>query len=133
MGLTNHTVLRKPDGTLTPIDDSAAPIRDDNEKLIGVVLVFRDIGENRESERLLRNAEKLGAAARLSATVAHEINNPLEAAVNLVYIERLRSRADAPYYDRYGSPPAGQNSSCVAHVTHRPSILPRRRCAGAGD
>jgi len=88
-GLANHTVLRKPNGALTPINDSAAPIRDDNGKLIGVVLVFRDISNDRKTERVLRNAEKLGAAPRLSATVAHEINNPLEAAVDLVYIARL--------------------------------------------
>ena len=65
MGLANHTVLRKPDGTLTPIDDSAAPIRDDNDELIGVVLVFRDISNDRKTERVLRNAEKLGAGPPL--------------------------------------------------------------------
>ena len=88
MGLANHTVLRRVDGTLMPIDDSAAPIRDDSGQLIGVVLVFRDITNDRKTERVLRNTERLSAAARLSATVAHEINNPLEAAVNLVYLVR---------------------------------------------
>ena len=48
MGLANHTVLRQTDGTLTPIDDSAAPIRDDSGDLIGVVLVFRDITNDRK-------------------------------------------------------------------------------------
>ena len=117
MGLANHTVLRKPDGTLTPIDDSAAPIRDDNEKLIGVVLVFRDISKNRKTERVLRDAEKLGAAARLSATVAHEINNPLEAAVNLVYIAKLDP--DAPSAVIHQLTQAEQELERVAHITRQ--------------
>ena len=43
VGLANHTV--RPDGTENPIDDCAAPIHDKNGRLIGVVLVFRDITE----------------------------------------------------------------------------------------
>ncbi|HEX3036850.1 MAG TPA: response regulator [Thermodesulfobacteriota bacterium] len=43
IGLTNHTILISKYGTETLIDVSAAPIRDDNEDIIGVALVFRDI------------------------------------------------------------------------------------------
>lgn len=86
VGLANHTVLRHISGTLTPIEDSAAPIRDDRDKLIGVVLVFRDASHERKAQEILRKTEKLAAAARLSATFAHEINNPLAAVVNLIYI-----------------------------------------------
>jgi signal transduction histidine kinase len=117
MGLANHTVLRKPDGTLTPIDDSAAPILDDDGKLIGVVLVFRDITTDRKTERVLRNAEKLGAAARLSATVAHEINNPLEAAVNLVYIARIDPNVPATVVQQLTQ--AEQELERVAHITRQ--------------
>lgn len=117
IGLANHTVLRKPDGTPTPIDDSAAPIRDDEGKLIGVVLVFRDISNDRKTERLLRNAEKLGAAARLSATVAHEINNPLEAAVNLVYIAKLDPNAPSAVIQQLTQ--AEQELERVAHITRQ--------------
>jgi PAS domain S-box-containing protein len=86
VGLANHTVLRSRNGALTPIEDSAAPIRDDRNRLIGVVLVFRDATQERKSQEILRKTEKLAAASRLAATFAHEINNPLEAVVNLVYI-----------------------------------------------
>ena len=55
-------------------------------RLIGVVLVFRDATEGREAQEIIRKAEKLAAASRLAATVAHEINNPLEAVGNLVYL-----------------------------------------------
>ncbi len=86
--LANHTVLQHADGHLTPIEDSAAPIRDDKNHLIGVVLVFRDVTKDRKSQEHLRRSEKLAAAARLSATFAHEINNPLEAVGNLIFIAK---------------------------------------------
>lgn len=47
VGLANHTVLVRPDGTDLPIDDSAAPIRDRSGKLFGVVLVFRDVSREK--------------------------------------------------------------------------------------
>jgi PAS domain S-box-containing protein len=51
IGLANHTVLVRPDGTEVPIDDSAAPIYDDAGTIVGVVLVFRDITERRRAEK----------------------------------------------------------------------------------
>jgi PAS domain S-box-containing protein len=89
VGLANHTVLKHREGRLTPIEDSAAPIRDDRDQIIGVVLVFRDAANERKSQELMRKAEKLAAAARLSATVAHEINNPLEAVLNLIFLAKI--------------------------------------------
>ena len=51
IGLANHTVLIAKDGAERPIDDSAAPIRDDEGQVIGVVLVFHDITERRQAEQ----------------------------------------------------------------------------------
>ena len=48
VGFSDHTLLVRPDGTEVPITDTAAPIRDAEEKLIGVVLVFRDCSEKHE-------------------------------------------------------------------------------------
>jgi len=90
VGLANHTFLIARDGTEVSIDDSGAPIRDASGKMIGIVLVFRNITERRMSEGALMRAEKLAAAGRLAASVAHEVNNPLEGLTNLVYIA-LRS------------------------------------------
>jgi signal transduction histidine kinase len=90
VGLANHTFLTAKDGTEVCIDDSGAPIRNSSGNMIGIVLVFRDITERRMSEGALMRAEKLAAAGRLAASVAHEVNNPLEGLTNLVYIA-LRS------------------------------------------
>lgn len=59
VGLANHTVLIAKDGSEYPIDDSAAPMRNELGQLVGAVLVFRDISERRKVEAALRqlNAE----------------------------------------------------------------------------
>lgn len=59
---------------------------DGSGKLTGVVLIFRDVRKQRETENALRISEKLAATGKLAATVAHEINNALEAVSNLLYL-----------------------------------------------
>ena len=49
VGLANHTVLIARDGRETAIDDSAAPIRDENGEISGVVMVFHDVTEQRRT------------------------------------------------------------------------------------
>jgi PAS domain S-box-containing protein len=94
VGLANHTFLVSKNGDEICIDDSGAPIRDSSGNMIGVVLIFRDITERRMSEGALMRAEKLAAAGRLAASVAHEVNNPLEGLTNLVYIARRSDEMD---------------------------------------
>jgi len=60
VGLANHTILIGKDGRETPIDDSASPVQRSGEPLLGVVLVFRDVGAQRAAE---------AARARLAAIV----------------------------------------------------------------
>jgi PAS domain S-box-containing protein len=117
VGLANHTVLQNSDGTLIPIEDSAAPIRDDHNNLIGVVLVFRDATRERKSQELLRKTEKLNAAARLAATVAHEINNPLEAVGNLIYLAKTTPALPAEASEQLIL--AEQELERVSHITRQ--------------
>ena len=117
VGLANHTVLKHKDGHLTPIEDSAAPIRDDRNKIIGVVLVFRDASAERKSQDLMRKAEKLAAAARLSATVAHEINNPLEAVMNLVFLAKMMPGAPPEIIEKLDL--AEQELDRVSHIARQ--------------
>lgn len=52
VGLANHTLLIGRDGTELPIDDSAAPIVDEQGNVTGVIMVFRDVTEKRKAEEL---------------------------------------------------------------------------------
>ena len=56
VGLANHTLLIGKDGAECPIDDSAAPIRNNKGEIAGVVLVFRNIAERREAEHRVERA-----------------------------------------------------------------------------
>ncbi len=86
VGIANHTVLIRRDGSEIAIDDSGAPIRNEAGQLTGVVMVFRDITMERRTRAALLANEKLAVAGRLAATIAHEIHNPLDSVANLLYL-----------------------------------------------
>ena len=88
VGVANHTVLIRKDGTELHIADSGSPIRDQSGKTAGIVLVFRDITRERRTQEALLANEKLAVAGRLAATIAHEIHNPLDSVSNLLYLMR---------------------------------------------
>jgi PAS domain S-box-containing protein len=117
VGLANHTVLRNASGSMIPIEDSAAPIRDRHDKLIGVVLVFRDATKERKIQDLLRESEKLSAASRIAATVAHEINNPLESVANLIYLAKINDGATEAIVEYLEV--AEQELDRVSHIAKR--------------
>jgi PAS domain S-box-containing protein len=57
IGIANHTVLINKNGRHIPIEDSASPIRDKEEHILGVVLVFRDVTDRRASEDAVKRSE----------------------------------------------------------------------------
>ncbi|HEV8471050.1 MAG TPA: ATP-binding protein [Candidatus Limnocylindria bacterium] len=82
---------------------SATEVRDARGAVIAIVSVMQDIGRLRELERrrleqVLFDSEKLAATGRLAASIAHEINNPLEAVQNALYL--LQKNVTATGTDR---------------------------------
>ncbi|VAX13321.1 diguanylate cyclase/phosphodiesterase (GGDEF & EAL domains) with PAS/PAC sensor(s) [hydrothermal vent metagenome] len=67
VGLANHTVLIARDGSEYQIADSGAPIMDEQGKILGVILVFRDISEEyRQQEALYKTQRNLAEAQQLA-------------------------------------------------------------------
>jgi|HubBroStandDraft_4_1064222.scaffolds.fasta_scaffold00228_8 PAS domain S-box-containing protein len=91
VGLSNNVLLLSRSGAEYPIEMNGAPIMSDSSKLMGVVLVFRDITQRRQTEQTLRASDRLTQVGRLAATIAHEIRNPLDTVSNLVYLLRQDS------------------------------------------
>ena len=74
VGLANHTVLIQKDGKECPIDDSAAPIRDELGHVSGCVLIFRDVTAQRRAEQ--DKAQQL-VTARLLASIVESSNDAI--------------------------------------------------------
>jgi PAS domain S-box-containing protein len=86
VGISQHTILLRKDGSELSVDDSGAPIRDTLGQITGIVVVFRDITIELKTRAALLANEKLAVAGRLAATIAHEIHNPLDSVANLLYL-----------------------------------------------
>lgn len=86
-----ETVRRRKDGSLIEVSITVSPIRNEEGTIIGASKIARDISTRLQMERLLLQSEKLAATGRMAATIAHEINNPLESVVNLIYLAREAS------------------------------------------
>ena len=102
VGLSNNLLLIDRSQREYPIELNAAPILNDRGQLAGVVIVFRDVTDRRRAEQTLRASERLAQAGRLSATIAHEIRNPLDTVSNLIYLlrhEREATEASAQYLE----------------------------------
>jgi PAS domain S-box-containing protein len=81
-----ETVRVRKGGERLDISLTISPVRDDAGQIIGAAKIARDITNQKKTERVLHTTERLAAVGRLAATVAHEINNPLAAVINFVYL-----------------------------------------------
>ena len=92
VGLANNTILIGKDGKEHVIADSGAPIMDSQNKIIGAVLVFRDITENRKMEAELVKAQKLESLGVLAGGIAHDFNNFLTAIIGNLSLAKMDSK-----------------------------------------
>jgi PAS domain S-box-containing protein len=78
--------VRWPDGSLHWLESQGKCQRNAEGKLVRIIGVMADITQRKQSEAALLRAEKLAVAGSLAASVAHEINNPLEAVANMLFL-----------------------------------------------
>ena len=81
-----ETVRVRKNGERLDVSLTISPVRDDAGQIIGAAKIARDITHQKKTERALHTTERLVAVGRMAATVAHEINNPLAAVINFVYL-----------------------------------------------
>ncbi|MBU1694145.1 MAG: PAS domain S-box protein [Verrucomicrobia bacterium] len=96
--LAEHTILVARDGTEHVIADSAAPICDLESHIIGVVVAFREITEQRRMEEERLRAQKLESLGLLAGGIAHDFNNILTGILGNISLARvaLQSGGDHP-------------------------------------
>jgi PAS domain S-box-containing protein len=75
---------------------SAYPVRTNPQQVRWVGVIVLDASDRKRSEEALRKTEKLAATGRLAASIAHEINNPLEAITNLLFLLRNFCQLEDP-------------------------------------
>jgi PAS domain S-box-containing protein len=146
-----ETVRLNKSGQRLEVSITVSPVRDKQGTVIGASKILRDISGRKLIEKSLVQAEKIAATGRMAATIAHEINNPLEAVVNLHYL--LRPKISDPegirlldtieselarvshiakqtlgYYRENASP----SSSSLAELVRHAITIYQPRCTAAG-
>jgi PAS domain S-box-containing protein len=112
-----QTVRMRKDGERLDVSLTISPVRDQNGKIVGAAKIARDITQQKKLEAAIHTSERLASVGRLAATVAHEINNPLEAVTNFIYLARRHPGLPdkVSYYLKH----ADQELARVAHIARQ--------------
>ena len=93
-----NTVLLDKNGSRRPIAHSCAPIMDKESKLVGAVVVFRDIAEQRKTEEELRKIARLESIGILAGGLAHDFNNMLSAILGNISLAKMSLKPESSIY-----------------------------------
>ena len=117
VGLANHTLLIAKDGTERAIDDSAAPIRNADREVAGVVLVFRDVTDRRQQEQVIQDS--LNYAESIIGTLREPF---------LVLDDKLKVKtANHRFYEAFKVSPEETESQFVYDLGNRQWDIPELR------
>jgi len=127
--VTHYQTQRKTkDGRIITVSLTVSPLRNRKGEITGASVIARDITDAKKTEAALRNSEKLATVGRLAATIAHEINNPLEAVANVLYL--LEGHSDLSAESRKFVEVAQAEVARISHIVkqtlgfHRESPQP---------
>jgi PAS domain S-box-containing protein len=112
-----ETRRTRKDGSSIEVSVTISPIRDESGRVIGASKIARDISDRKRMERHLVQAEKIAATGRMAAAVAHEINNPLEAVMNLIFLARQHSPASGKAHQHLTT--AEEELGRVSHIARQ--------------
>jgi len=112
-----QTIRMKKNGERMEVSLTISPVKDERGVIVGAAKILRDITAQKKLEAVVRTSERLASVGRLAATVAHEINNPLEAVTNYVYL--AKQQPDLPPKIRRYLDSADAALARVAHIAQQ--------------
>jgi len=108
---------RRKNGSRFPAMVSVTALRDVDDAIIGYLLIGTDNTARKRAEAALLRSEMLATAGRMAASIAHEINNPLEAMMNTLYLARTTPNVPEPALEYLKV--ADEELMRIAHITRQ--------------
>ncbi|TXK71755.1 PAS domain S-box protein [Paenibacillus sp. N3.4] len=97
--IVKEDLFWKKDGSSFPVEYMSSPMLEGKGQLLGTVITFKDITEQKKTQELLIKSDKLSAVGQLAAGVAHEIRNPLTALKGFLQLLKTSSAKEQYYIE----------------------------------